>query len=101
MKIIGDNNLRELMHERDRLRQEFINKEIKLKETFIGKHQQLKKKIRKFSYLWLYVFVGYILILLLLYKQWGYDFVKYGSIFVGLIILLFGLYPIILLRQKN
>ncbi|HHU56593.1 MAG TPA: DUF485 domain-containing protein [Acholeplasmataceae bacterium] len=101
MKIIGGEKLQKEMYLRDQYREKFINEEKKIKSFFVDKYYRLKKKSNKFLFLWLYIFLGYIFILLLLRKEFDRDIVLTGSIIVGFLIFIFSAYPLYLFIEKK
>lgn len=101
MKIRGTQYLNELIKRRDQKRQEFIHQEEQLTQEFENTHYQLKREARKFSNIWLYIFFGYLFILLLIYKEFDNEIIKYISISVGVIIILLSIYPLYLVKKKN
>jgi len=101
MKIRGTQYLNELIAIRDKKRQEFTDQEEQLTKEFENTYYQMKKKARKFSYLWLYIVVGYLFGLLIIYKEFDNKIVKYISISVGVIIMLLLIYPLYLVKKRN
>lgn len=100
MGIIGKNELEKLINTRNKARDDFINQEKIIKEKYENNYYQLKQKARKLIYLWLYIVIGYLFVLLLLYKKLTQKPIFYSSIVVGVIIVLLVIYPLYFQYQK-
>lgn len=69
MKIYGYNHYQNLAAKRDRLREQYAQKEEKIAEKYNPLIFKAQKKMKNFVYYWLYSLVGLLVIFLLLFDE--------------------------------
>src|SRR5690554_3639110 len=101
IKIRNLENLDELIVKRDQQRKKYIEANAIVTEEHETPFLEAKKKAENFSYLWFYIMLGYIIILLLVYKILHLPAFYISAIVIGIIIFGLASYPIYLHKKKK